>query len=395
MNATSATEIEKPKAKRQGKRRKGRGTVYKRADGRWCAELPIGSGKRKFFYGATEGEVDAKLTAAKATLDAGGVLGDGKTTVGVILDRFLEERAGRVRANTIESYQRIVALHLKPHLGRVLARKLTAADVQAFVTERGRAGLSPAMVHHALVVLRMALSLAEDWNLVLRNVAKKVNGPMVERPDLPPLDADDTGKLLVAARQHRLGAVWYIAASLGLRLGEILGLRWSDLDLDTGALTVRHQLAFAPPPGDFASRALLAPPKTKRGNRTLHLAPGLVALLRERKAAQARERLKAGAAWDNRLALAFTSLRGHPFDGRTVAAIHAELCKTAGVRRVRFHDLRHGAATLMLGAGVDVVNLSASLGHADVAFTLSRYAHATRPKMDDAVGRLAGVLGLS
>ncbi len=400
------TTVRAPATPRR-RRRRARGSTYRRSDGRWCGELALKGGGRKFVYGRTQSDVEQKLTAAKASIDAGVPLGDDRLTVGAILDRFLEERAGRVRPSTLTRYTEIATLHIKPTLGTRKARALTAADVQSFVSSLSRNGMTPAMVHHVLVVLRMALNLAESWDLVARNVAKRVKAPKAERmPPVEgeepkarsvrePLNLDETRKLLEAARPHRLGAIWFLATSLGLRKGEVLGLRWRDVDLNAGTLTVRHQLAFVTEgKGDErTTRAVLAPLKAKRRLETLPLAPGLVALLRERKALQAAEQLKAGAAWENALGLIFTSLRGHALDVCRMHRLHRELLTNAGVRVVRFHDLRHGAATEMIGNGADVASAGAILGHADKATTL-RYSHPDPARAHAAVTRLASVLGL-
>lgn len=383
-----ATTTNAPTAKLARRRKKGRGSIYRRRDGRWCAELPKPGGGRKFIYGATAGEVETKLTAAKATLDAGGNLGDDRLTVAVVLDRFLDERQHRTRPRTIESYRYLADHHIKPHIGSMRARALTADDVQAFINRRVREGLSPSMVHHVLMVLRMAFKLAVMRRAVLVQPTIDVHGPKVERSIPVPLDLADTQKLLGAARSHPLGGVWFLAAGLGLRRGEVLGLRWRDVDLDAGRVTVRHQLVRT---DDGLN---LAPPKTKRALRTLSLSPATVALLQARKARQAKDRLRAGEVWADSLGLIFTGERGHPIDGGTLAGLHAELCKAAGVRHVRFHDLRHGAATLMLAGGEDPATLSATLGHARVAFTLDTYVHTSQPRIAEATGRLGAILGL-
>jgi integrase len=383
------TSPDEPEAnKRTRRRKKGRGSIYQRSDGRWCAELTVENGRRKFIYGATAGDVERKLTAAKSMIDAGGSVGDDRLTVGMVLDKFIDEREHRVRARTIESYRYLVKHHIKPHIGSVRARTLSPADVQSFIAHRLRAKVSASLLHHVLAVLRMAFKLAVRWGLVLRNPADAVRGPKVERKELSPLDAEATKKLLVVAAKEPLGGIWLLAASLGLRRGEILGLTWDDVDLDAATLVVRHQLQGA------AKKAKLVAPKTKRAMRELSLSSGVVALLKERKRQQATEKLAAGEKWEDKLDLIFTGERGQALEGASVTKMHRRLCKDAEVRTVRFHDLRHGAATLMLEAGVDPATLSATLGHSRVAFTLDTYVHATRRNLDDAVDKLANVLKL-
>lgn len=388
------------------RRRKARGSIYKRSDGRWCAELGLRGGGRKFIYGATQGECETKLTAAKATIDSGVPLGDDRLTVDGLLDTFLEQRAGQIRASTMTRYKEIITLHIRPKLGKKKARALTKADVQTFASAHTRARMTPAMVKATLVVLRMVLNLAEDLDLVARNVAKRVKGPKTEtkvddgaepgpRSVREPLNVDEAQRLLATARPHRLGAIWFLAVSLGLRKSEILGLRWRDIDLDAGTVTVRHQLAFLVE-GKGKTRkttAVIAPLKAKRRLGVLPLAPGLVALLRARSTTQKAEQLKAGDTWDNPLGLVFTSLRGHALDVCRMHRLHEEMHTNAKVRYVRFHDLRHGAATEMIGSGADVASAGAILGHKDLSTTL-RYTHADNARAHAAVSRLADSLGL-
>lgn len=395
---TSEQATSAPAPTRRRRKRRARGSTYQRSDGRWCGELALKGGGRKYVYGATEGEVERKLTAHKATLDQGGALADDRLTVTAVVDAFIENREGNVRPRTMESYRYLVEQQIKPHMGKMRAATLTTDALEKAINKRVRDGVSPSMAHHVLVVLRMAFKLAVQRRNVGFNPADGVRGPKVERKILAPLDAADTQKFLTAARAHRLAAVWFFAASLGMRYSEIAGLRWRDVDLDGRTVTIRHQLyiARAAPGvvGDFVSRAQLVPPKTKRALRTLAMSPALVALLRERKKAQAAEKLECGKLWRDKLGLMFTCVHGEPLDVGTLNKAHDALCTAAKVRRVRFHDLRHGAATTMLAAGVDPATLSATLGHSRVAFTLDTYVHATSPRIDDALGRLAGALDL-
>lgn len=407
---TTTTTSEKAKTRRRRKR--GRGTIYKRADGRWCGELQLAGGGRKCVYGATAAEVERKITSVKHTLDGGGVLVEDDLTVGALVADFLAEREHRTRPATIGSYKRLHEHHIKPELGKVKARAFTSDALQAFVNRHVKAwrdsqaaiaaaleakqkppaieGMSPSLMHHVLAVLRMTFKLALRRRKVMIDPTVGVHGPKVERNIPQPLDQAETQKLLTIARAHRLGAIWFIAASLGLRRGEVLGLRWVDVEIEDGGprlLHVRQQLSDA--------TGELTAPKTKKALRALHMSPVLVAALSRWKALQAAEQLKAGEDWCNADGLVFTGELGVPLDGGSLSKMHAALCVSAGVRHVRFHDLRHGAATLMLAAGVDPATLSAKLGHARVAFTLDTYVHPDQERLDDASERLADVLGLN
>jgi integrase len=401
---TSESTDEAPQPRRR-RRKAARGSVYQRSDGRWCGEIALRDGAgRKYVYARSAAECDEKLTSEKARIRAGGKATDGRLTVGEVLAAYVAAKENTARPRTLAAYSRLIDLHLKPHLGSKRAADLEPRHVQEFLNRRVRDGLSASMAHHMLMLLRMAFKLAVTQRLVMLNPADGVTAPSVTRNIPTPLDGAESQRLLAAARAlshgptlldekkrpHNLGALWILVVSLGLRRGEVLGLRWRDVDLDGGVVHVRHQLNV-----DKNGKPVLAPVKTKRSVRSLALHDDAVAALKMRKKHQAEEKLAAGEAWANELGLIFTAALGQPIDGGTIGHMHRRLCKVAGVRHVRFHDMRHGAATMMLVAGVDPVHLSAVLGHSRVAFTLDTYAHAMPSKLHDAVAKLAGVLGVT
>jgi integrase len=406
-------EIMKPKRtrRRRGRRLNGEGTIYQHTDGRWRAAVTVGGSRRKYLYGATAEAVRVKLNAEIEAKAKGLPTGDERLTVGMFLEKFLDERRPRTRPQTMQHYENAVRRHLVPAIGHIRLRKLTAADVQAFLDKKRtevvrvekREGaepiehkMSPTMVRHLRTVLKMALKLAADWDLVVRNVGDRVRPPKLAQKKIDPLDAAETRKFLDVARTHPLGAIWLIVATLGLRRGEVLGLRWNDIDLERGMLSVRVQLMRlrGEKEGDDP-RIELVEPKSKNAVRDLKLAPVVIDALKRRKSDQAAQRLRLGEAGGTKgddMGLIFTTQDGRPLVGGAVSSTHSVLLRKAGVRRVRFHDLRHGAASLMLEAGVDPRTLSETLGHSRVGFTLDTYAHVKRPRLDDAVDRLAAVL---
>jgi integrase len=393
MTEAAATPTKgKRTRRRRGRRLNGEGTIYQRKDGRWCAEVASGDGKKKCLYAPTAEAVRAKLNATIEMLAKGQSLGDDRLTVAQHLTVFLDERRTRTRPATMVDYTNVVDNHLVPGLGTIRLRRLTAADVQRFLDEKRTTGLSATMVRHIRTILRMAMRLAVDRDLVVRNVVDSVRGPKAEQAEIVPLTADETRKLLETARTHPLGAIWFIVATLGLRRGEVLGLRWSDVDLERAKLSVRVQLATVDDDRDDTERkpreAKLVEPKSKRAVRDLVMAPAVVEALRARKRTQAEDRLRVGA-WHDKHGLIFTAEDGTPLVGASISALHTSLCETARVRTVRFHDMRHGAASLMLAAGVDPRTLSEALGHSRVSFTLDTYAHVTQARLDDAVSRVA------
>jgi integrase len=384
--AAPSTERRTRSRRRRARRLNGEGSIVRRADGRWCAALCLEGGRRRYFYGATADEAQKKLHDAREAIRQGKQIDDEKMTVGVLLERFLDERRSRTRAATMIHYENCVRKHIKPVLGHLRLRKLTAADVQRFLDMKTTEGFAVGMVRHLRTTLRMAVQLGVGWDVCSRNVVDFVRGPKGESKHIDPLTIEETKKLLDAAGKHRLAPLWLLATTLALRRGELLGLTWDAIDLDRGTLEVRSQLQR------LRGETKFCEPKTENARRVLHLTHAHVGALREHRARQAEERLRAGPYWKDEHGLVFTQVDGRPILGPAISQTHRRLCRAAKVREVRLHDLRHGAASIMLASGVDPRTLSETLGHSRVSFTLNTYTHAKRPQLDDAVDRLSAIL---
>ena len=248
----------------------GEGSLYPRGDGRWEGAVHLGyeDGKRvrKWVIGHSRKEVADKLEALLRAKNEERPMPDQRTRLGPFLRRWLDEVAGpTLRASTYDSYDDILRLHLIPGLGRIAIAKLGPAEVQGFLNAKLEAGLSPRRVRYLHAVLRRALVTAERWGLVSRNVAKLVDPPRAPRHEIRPLTPDQARRLIEAAASDRYRALWVTALGTGLRQGELLGLRWADVDLDARRLTVRHTLARVD------GRLALLEPKTARSRRTLVL----------------------------------------------------------------------------------------------------------------------------
>ncbi len=229
------------------KRGQNEGTIYKRADGRWegALTLPGTGGKRKRVYGKTQREVREQLTALRRDLDQGMPVVTERQTVGQFLDRWLVDVVKPHKSpKTAVSYAQVTRLYLAPTLGQHLLTKLEPRHVQAMMNGMVERGLAPRTVQYARAILRKALNQALKWGYVARNVATLVDPPKVKRHEITPLDASHAGRFLDAARDDRLRALFTVGVALGLRQGELLGLRWEDVDFATGTLTVRKQLGI-------------------------------------------------------------------------------------------------------------------------------------------------------
>ncbi len=376
-----------------GRRAPGEGSIYQRADGRWEGSLSAGWGasgkrRRRKVVAATRREVAERLAALRAEVAAGLTADGSRLSVADWLYRWLaEEVRPSVRPRSYQAYETTVRRHLVPGLGQIRLQKLTPADVRAFMQRQLAAGLTPCSVRNGHSVLRRALEIAARYDYATRNVARLVSPPRAVRGEVHPLDSAETHRFLAAASGHRLEALYVLAASTGMRLGEVLGLTWDAVDLDGGFVRVEHSLAR------YDSAYHLDAPKTARSRRAIAIAPPVVASLHSRRVRQRERRLAAGPAWaGNDWDLVFTTETGRPLSPSTVQVIFGRLLDQAGVRRVVFHALRHGAATFLLVRGVPMKVVQDILGHSQITMTADIYSHVIPELRRDAADRIGAAL---
>jgi integrase len=310
-------------------------------------------------------------------------------TVGGLLDRWLDEAVAlTVRPGTATSYRYVVRVHLRPALGDVALAALTAQDVQALLNRKAAAGLAPRTVGYLRGVLRQALGFAERMDLVGRNVARLARPPRVPRRQVSPLTIEQARIFRAAVAGDRLEALYLVAVGCGLRQGEILGLRWGDVDLEGRTLTVR--LALARVSGELA----LVEPKSATSRRTVPMPTFVADALAAHRVRQAAESLPRRPAPPDPFAdLVFTTTLGTPLDGISVTRRFQRVLKGAGLPRQRFHDLRHAAASYMLAAGVPARVVMETLGHSEISLTLNTYSHVLPGLGRDAADRMDALLG--
>lgn len=366
----------------------GEGSVTQYKDGRWCVRLMV-DGKRKVAYAKTEAEGKRLLRTWLSERDRGRLAAGPNQTLADYLSRWLAEVvAHTVRPKTLENYSRVVRVHVLPSLGKKRLQRLSAQDLAGLYSRLLDGGLSPSSVGVVHRVIHRALTQAERWDLVGRNVADLVDPPRAPHREMQALTAEQCGRFLAAASKERLYALYALALGTGMRQSELLGLRWLDVDLDDGAVTVRQQLTRIPHKGYSFSE-----PKSARSRRTLALPSFVVAALREHRKRQLEERLIAGSEWRD-LGLVFTNAFGAPLEATNlIKRSYAPLLERAGLPRIRFHDLRHTAATLLLSQGENIKLVAEQLGHADVALTLRVYGHVLPHQQRAAATKLDALLG--
>ncbi len=368
----------------QTKRTYGTGSVYYNERlKRWVGQDRDPNGKRITVYGKTKPQAEKKLAAIRGQIARGETIGTNRDKLGAFLTRWLEGVKRRRAHKTWIGYRINVEHHILPHLGNVPLGKLTVHQVQRTLDALEDKGLSPTSVRYVRSTLRSALSSAERQGLVTRNVAKLVELPDWERPEVQPLTPEDAAKFLAAARGDRLEAVYTVAMALGLRLSETLGLRWEDVDLDARRLRVRVQLQWKD------KEWHLAPLKSAKSRRDLPLPDVVADALKAHRVRQLEQRLKLGDLWE-RDDLVFTTGKGTPLGQRNVYRYFVQLCKKAGIDHHRFHDLRHTCAALLRAQGVSLEDVSAILGHSGIQITNDTYGHLyeeERRKVADAMDR--------
>lgn len=368
----------------------GEGSIYRRGDGRWVGSIDVGwtngRRKRKVIYGKTRREVAEKMKVALRAQQQGSLAVDERQTLGQYLEWWLDNAArNTVRASTLESYSEKIRLHVLPSLGHVRLSRLTPAHLQQLQNEKVEQGLSPRSVAYIHAILRRALGQAEVWGLVAKNVAKAVQPPRVVRPEVVPLSLEESKRLLDAAQDDRLHALFAVAIAVGMRRGEILGLHWDDVDLENGTVRIRTALIRV------GGKMQLSEPKSHRSRRTMYLPSTCVDALRRHRARQIEERLLAGELWREQ-GLVFTTAIGTPIDPRSLSRVFMGLCMKAGLGKRRLHDLRHTCASLLLAQGVHPRVVMETLGHSGIALTMDTYSHVMPSLQKDAADQMEAAL---
>ena len=374
------------------RRGNGDGSIYRRSDGRWAGNVQVGfkDGRRamKVVYGKTRSEVLGKVRVAIEASRQGQIMPGRSPRLEQFLTQWLQTIEGSIRPSTFASYSGIARNHIIPVLGRTAIDRLTVQDVAGLLARKRSEGLSSRTTQYVLFVLRNALNKAIRWGAASRNVAQLVDAPRVAHRDVNVLSPEDALRLVTAARTDRLEALWILALSTGLRRGELLGLSWSDIDLDRRQLRVAKALQRVTGIG-----LILSETKTRRGRRSIILPIGTVEALRRHRAHQAEDRLIAGSGW-NESDFVFTSARGTPLDGdNMISRPFARLLERCGLPPMRFHDLRHSCASLLLAQGVAPRVVMETLGHSRIAVTLDTYTHvlpALQREAADAMDRALG-----
>ena len=363
----------------------GEGDVYPRKDkdgkvvgyrGAYWVRTAEGP-KRRFVSGKTKTQARAALREAKAGRDGGLVFNADALTLGEYLNRWLRDSVrGTVRQRTWERYEQIVRVHIGPTLGKVRLKSLTTPHVRAQYREKLDAGAAPRTVQYVHTTLRKALKDAATDGLIPRNATDGIKPPRPEKKEMNPLTAEQASTFLETARGDRFEALYVMAVHCGLREGELLGLRWGDVDFGRSTLSVRRTLSETRERGH-----VFEPPKNGKGS-SIKLTQTAAEALNTHRERQNEERSMLGTFWED-YELVFPSQRGTTTHAKNLTARSFKpLLERAGLPDIRLHDLRHTCATLLLSLGVHSKFVQELLGHATIAITLGTYSHVL-PSMSD------------
>lgn len=417
--ASPADEPERrPRQRRSRKRVNGEGTIYQRKDGRWEGAAYVlttaGTFKRVRAYGRTHDEARKKLTKLVEQNDQGIPVASVNWTVAEYLTYWLEHIVkDERRPKTYQGYEGVVRLHLIPGLGKKRLSKLTAQDVRAYITRARNecqcckhgwdaqrdeprccalkqpqcchSKLSVRMIQSIHAVLRNALESAVREELLPRNVAKLVKVTTPKYKVNRGLSVAEARRVLKVAKDERLYALYVLALCLGLRRGELLGLRWIDIDMNAGVLEVVQSLQRV------GGELRFVRPKTEDSERTVPLPDICQNALMAHFERQETEKEEAGDNWQDH-GLVFPARIGTPMEPDNLRRSWGRICKAAGLDGVRFHDIRHTCVSLLLDLGVPPHVVRDIVGHSDIEVTMTIYAHVSLDDKRDGLGKLGDVL---
>lgn len=343
-------------------------------------EMPkdITTGKRKqkcfTFYGKKK-EAEKFLTEKLRELDTGLLIDTKKMRFGEYLDYWKDKTFSNLEITTREGYIQKIEKHIKPYLANILLENLKPLHLQNFYDEKlqkgkldGKGGLSPRTVLAIHRIIYSALHQAVKWQLVVRNVAEAVEPPKAKKYEAKYLSDKETEKLIKKVQNTDIYIPVMLAIYTGARRGEILGLSWNNVDLEKGLIKIKDNLCAT------QKGLIIKQPKTNSGIRTIAISESLIKILKLHKIKQIENRIRIGAEYkDNNMVCCYED--GHLFNPKRFSAKFHELLENNNLPIIRFHDLRHSHASLLVKMGVQPKEISSRLGHSNIGITMDLYSH--------------------
>jgi integrase len=372
-----------------------RGHITKRAKNSYAIVIPLGSdpasGKRRQQWVSIKGtkkDAERRLAEMLHQLDTGTFMKPGKATLADFLERWLKDYAyANLAPRTAEGYDTIIRQHLIPRLGSIPLTGLRPEHIQKYYAEtlangrcNGKGALSSTTLRHHHMTLHKALKCAVKWGLLVRNPVDAIDAPRATRSQMNVMTEEDLKRFLETGKSTPYYALFYLALYTGMRRSELLGLRWCDVDLILGQVSVTRGLHCLRD-GSIVFRS----PKTAAGRRTVALPPSAILMLRDHRAQQETLHAMSGTTADEE-GLVFSHPDGKPLLPNTVTHAWVKLARGTGLAGIRLHDARHTHASLMLKQGVHPKVVQERLGHSSIAITLDTYSHVA-PGLQQAAAR--------
>lgn len=367
------------------KRGQNEGSIYQRKDGLWTVSVTL-QRKRVSKYFATQSECREWLRNTQSQIQNGLTLAGVRTTVDEYLVQWLGTIRESVRLRTKDQYTQIIRQHIVPRLGTIKLKDLRPDQVQALYNEKLDNGTSARTVLLIHAVLHRSFVCAVKLGLVGRNPVDAVTRPRIRRKEMRVFTDDQARAFLSAAKHTRHACLFQLALHTGMRQGELLGLMWKDIDWINRQIHIQRQLSRVP-----NGSLVFSEPKTTKGRRTIVISPTMVESLRKHLEEQDNNKKVEGEKWEEN-DLIFPTKLGTPLHHANLFREYKELLKETGLPLLRFHDLRHTAATLLLQLGVHPKIVQERLGHADISMTLNTYSHVLPSMQIDAALKMDELL---
>lgn len=360
------------------KRGNNEGSITRLPSGRWRAQVTVRGGKRVNYSARTKGECQAWIQDTLGQVRQGLDLIGGSVLLQEYLTRWLEVEKATLRPKTAKQYERIVKNHVIPEMGTVKLRDITPFSIDQFYAKLLENGIGVRTIRLTHSVIHVALEKAVKYGFLLRNPTHKATLPRVKYHEMNVLDESQVTLFLAAAHGSCFEALYHLAVVTGMRQAELFGLKWTDLSWHKGMLHVQRQIQRVSGKG-----LVEAEPKTRAGVRSIKLGNATLDALRDHLERQNQAKIALGNRWRER-DLIFTSSIGSAIDQSNLLKDYYEILEKAGLPRIRFHDLRHTAASLMLNHGVPVIVVSKILGHSKPSVTMDIYGHLYMEMQDEA-----------
>lgn len=382
-----------------------KGSKTKRGENSWLIRIYAGidssTGKQKYIQETVCGNektADARIAEVITLLNKGDWVDPSKLTFGEFMEQWLDSYVKTSTSEgTFEWYNGLVENHIKTSpISRITVVKLSALDIQNFIAKKTsdkkmtdkNKKLAPKTVREILAMIKLALKFACIWRIIKDNPAQYVVPPKIPRPKTRELTIEQTEKFLMVAQEDKYYLIYLLAIYTGMRLGELRGIRWQDVDLKKCTISIRQTIR------KDGNSAIFKDPKTEGSIAQVNFDPAFSPLFDEQKKLQEAAQLAYGLGYKKELDLVFTSKNGGPIKRRNLVDEHFyTLLKKADIPKMRFHDLRHSCATLLLQAGVHPRLIQERLRHSDIRTTMNRYSHVLPTMQKEVDAKMSSILG--